>query len=67
MGLPRRTDGFRAPQAWLYVTILTGAYAISRGLAKSGVREYPEDVDELKESRPEDRRGERGGSDEDDE
>ncbi len=58
-------DKFTAHQAWLYVTILAAAFAISRGFAKSGVREYPEDVDELKESRPEDRRGERGGSDDD--
>ena len=30
------TDEFVAKQAWLYVAIVTGAYAISRGLAKSG-------------------------------
>ena len=53
-------DKFTAHQAWLYVTILIGAYSVGRGIAKSGVREYPEDVDEVKESRPEDRRGERG-------
>jgi hypothetical protein len=29
-------EGFGANQAWLYVTIVTGAYAVSRGLAKSG-------------------------------
>jgi len=28
--------GFGAKQAWLYVTILTVGYMISRGLAKSG-------------------------------
>ena len=30
------TDEFVARQAWLYVAIVTGAYAIGRGLAKSG-------------------------------
>jgi hypothetical protein len=30
------TDEFIARQAWLYVAILVGAYAIGRGLAKSG-------------------------------
>ena len=31
--------GFGARQAWLYVTILTVGYMISRGLAKSGSRQ----------------------------
>ena len=31
--------GFGARQAWLYVTVLTVGYMISRGLAKSGSRE----------------------------
>jgi len=31
--------GFTAQQAWLYATILTSAYIIGRGLAKSGSRE----------------------------
>jgi hypothetical protein len=36
--------GFGARQAWLYVTILTVGYMVSRGLAKSGSREpYTED------------------------
>ena len=36
--------GFGAQQAWLYVTVLTVGYMISRGLAKSGSREpYTED------------------------
>jgi hypothetical protein len=36
--------GLGAKQAWLYVTILTAGYMISRGLAKSGSREpYDED------------------------
>jgi hypothetical protein len=30
------TDEFIARQAWLYVAVLVGAYAIGRGLAKSG-------------------------------
>jgi hypothetical protein len=38
------TDEFIARQAWLYVAIVTGAYLISRGLAKSGTRDpYWED------------------------
>jgi hypothetical protein len=31
--------GFGAKQVWLYVTILTVGYMISRGLAKSGSRD----------------------------
>ena len=31
--------GFGARQAWLYVTILTVGYMVSRGLAKSGSRD----------------------------
>ena len=31
--------GFGAQQAWLYVTILTVGYMVSRGLAKAGSRE----------------------------
>jgi len=30
------TDEFIAKHAWLYVAIVTGAYSIGRGLAKSG-------------------------------
>jgi len=38
--------GFGARQAWLYVTVLTVGYMISRGLAKSGSREpYTDDRD----------------------
>ena len=33
------TDEFIARHAWLYVSILGGAYFIGRGLAKSGSRE----------------------------
>jgi hypothetical protein len=39
------TDEFVARQAWLYVSIVAGAYFISRGLAKSGSRE-PYDADD---------------------
>ena len=37
--------GMGAKQAWLYVTILTVGYMISRGLAKSGSREPFDDTD----------------------
>ena len=38
------TDEFIARQAWLFVAIVTGAYLIGRGLAKSGVRDpYTDD------------------------
>ena len=38
------TDEFIARQAWLYVAIVVGAYAIGRGLAKSGSPEpYTDD------------------------
>ena len=33
------TDEFIARHAWLYVSIVTGAYLISRGLAKAGSRD----------------------------
>lgn len=40
------TGGLGAKQAWLYVTILTVGYMVSRGLAKSGSRDpYTEDRD----------------------
>ncbi|HLM30216.1 MAG TPA: hypothetical protein VK326_00975 [Solirubrobacterales bacterium] len=38
------TDEFIARNAWLYVAIVTGAYAIGRGLAKAGSSE-PYSVD----------------------
>jgi len=37
--------GFGARQAWLYVTILTVGYMLSRGFAKSGSRD-PYDADD---------------------
>jgi len=40
-------DYFGADKAWLYITILTLGYMLSRGIAKSGVREpYSEDTDD---------------------
>jgi hypothetical protein len=33
-------DGFTAAQAWLYVSIVTVGYMISRGLAKSGSKQH---------------------------
>ena len=40
------TDEFIARQAWLYVSIVTGAYLLSRGLAKAGSSEpYSEGTD----------------------
>jgi hypothetical protein len=33
-------QGFGADQVWLYATVLTVGYMISRGLAKSGSREH---------------------------
>jgi uncharacterized membrane protein YcjF (UPF0283 family) len=38
------TDEFIARNAWLYVSIVTAGYLVSRGLAKSGVRDpYTDD------------------------
>ena len=37
--------GFGAQQAWLYATLLTIGYMVSRGLAKSGSRD-PYDADD---------------------
>ena len=40
------TDYFAADKVWLYITLLTVGYMISRGLAKSGSREpYDEERD----------------------
>ena len=39
----KNAGGFGAAQAWLYVTILTLGYMLSRGLAKSGSREPYDD------------------------
>lgn len=41
------TDEFIARNAWLYVSIVAGAYIVSRGLAKSGSSEpYTENRDD---------------------
>jgi hypothetical protein len=37
--------GYGARQVWLYATILTVGYMVSRGLAKSGSREPYDDTD----------------------
>jgi hypothetical protein len=37
-------EGFDAQHAWLYVTILTVGYMVSRGLAKSGSRDFYDDT-----------------------
>src|SRR3954463_3887243 len=36
-------DGFDAQHAWLYTSLLTIGYMISRGLAKSGSRDFYDD------------------------
>ena len=37
---PETSDFFGADKAWLYVTLLSIGYMVSRGLAKSGSREH---------------------------
>jgi hypothetical protein len=37
-------EGFDAQDAWLYVSLLTIGYMISRGLAKSGSRDFYDDT-----------------------
>ena len=45
-GADNNGDAFDASRAWLYITILTVGYMVSRGLAKSGSREpYDDHVD----------------------
>lgn len=36
-------DGLGAKDAWLFVTLLTVGYLVSRGLAKSGSRDFYDD------------------------
>ncbi len=36
-------DGFDAQHAWFYLTLLTIGYMLSRGLAKSGSRDFYDD------------------------
>ena len=38
-------DIFGADKVWLYITLLSGAYFVGRGLAKSGSREPYDDDD----------------------
>jgi hypothetical protein len=38
-------QGFGADHVWMYANLLTIGYMISRGLAKSGSREYYDDED----------------------
>jgi hypothetical protein len=38
-GADNNGDAFNASRAWLYITILTVGYMVSRGLAKAGSRE----------------------------
>ena len=37
------TSDFGAQEAWFYVTLLTIGYLVSRGLAKSGSRDFYDD------------------------
>jgi hypothetical protein len=37
------SDDFAAKDAWFFVTLLTVGYLVSRGLAKSGSRDYYDD------------------------
>jgi hypothetical protein len=39
-------DDFEAKECWFYVTLLTIGYMVSRGLAKSGSRDFYDDVNE---------------------
>ena len=55
------TDEFIARHAWLYVSIIAGAYFISRGLAKSGSRE-PYFEGGTNENRDDDQNGARDAS-----
>ena len=46
------SDDFGAQDAWFYVSLLTIGYMISRGLAKSGSRDfYDDDADQNAHSR----------------
>jgi hypothetical protein len=56
------TDEFIARHAWLYVSIVAGAYFISRGLAKSGSRD-PYFEGGTNENRDGDREDARGSTD----
>ena len=45
--------GFEADQAWLYITLLTIGYMISRGVAKAGI--YAKDNDPRTDAYPDSR------------
>jgi hypothetical protein len=40
---PGHHDGFTAARAWLYVSIVTVGYMVSRGLAKSGSAQHDDE------------------------
>ena len=42
------TSDFGTQEAWLYVTLLTIGYLVSRGLAKSGSRDFYDDNPEAR-------------------
>ena len=42
------TSDFGAQEAWFYVTLLSIGYMVSRGLAKSGSRDYFDDVNQTR-------------------
>ena len=42
------TSDFGAQEAWFYITLLTIGYMVSRGLAKSGSRDYFDDVNDVR-------------------
>jgi hypothetical protein len=44
------SDRFTARDAWFFVTLLTMGYMVSRGLAKSGSRDYYDESDEAREA-----------------
>ena len=48
-GASNDADYFRADRAFLYITILTVGYMISRGLAKSGSRDFYNDKNETRQ------------------
>jgi hypothetical protein len=43
-------DYFRADKAWLYITILTFGYMLSRGFAKSGSRDFYDDEQDAQDN-----------------
>ena len=45
-GASNNGDYFRADKAFLYITLLTLGYMLSRGIAKSGSRDYYDEDDD---------------------